>query len=108
MKLVEDDYIREQILKRLHDLEMSDADLLRDVEERGMPINQSRWSKYKTNKKGQITDEQLLFIATRLGIYISVCVGKPQIENGKIKFTVTPFNELEALTLLKKVFPDAK
>lgn len=108
MKLVDNEFLRSQILKRLEELDWTDAELLKDIEERGYPIAQSRWSKYKSNSKGQITDDQLLFIATRLGIYVHINFGTPVLEEGKIKFEIKRFNEIEALLRLKKIFPNIK
>ena len=108
MKLVENPILRGHILTRLKQLSMTDSALLTDLEERGMPINASRWSKYKNNKKGQITDEQLMFISVRLGIRISLNFGVPQVVNGKIVYTIPKYSETESITLLKRMFPDIK
>lgn len=87
---------------------MKDADLLRDLEERGVLIQRSRWSKYKTNKKGGITDEQLLFVATRLGIIINITFGKPVIKDGVIYREVGKYNEQEAMDRLGLMFPPSE
>ena len=105
MKLTDNAALRENILKRLKELDWKDSFLINDAKERGMIIEAARWSKYKKNKSGQITDETLLWIATRLGINISVRIGDPVVKDGKVTCEIGRYNELNILRRLKVVFP---
>ena len=104
MKLVENDFLREQVLKRLAEIHWKDADLIKDANERGVKLEASRWTKYKKNKSGQITDEVLLWICTRIGIDVCVRFGKPVFDGKKITWVIPKFDELEALTKLKQIY----
>lgn len=97
MKLVENEYLRQQVLKRIAELGWKDSFLLNDAAERGMKIAPARWSQYKKNKSGQITDEMLYWIATRIGIDINLRFGKPVFDGKKIEWTIQPYNELECI-----------
>lgn len=103
MKLVSDEYLRSLIFNRLKELEWKDGDLFRDAEQRGMTIDPARWSKYKKNKSGQITDEVLIWIATRLGIDISLRYGKPVVKDNKIVWEVQKYDENECLKKLELI-----
>lgn len=105
MKLVENQYLREQILSRMKELNWKDSDLLRDAAERGMKIDAPRWTKYKKNQTGQITDDVLLWVATRLGIDINLRFGRPVLIGSEIKWTIQPYDEVEALRRLNEMFP---
>lgn len=89
----------------MKELSLNDTKLLTDLESKGMLIPKSRWSQYKSNKKGQITDEQLVFVAERLDIRINVHFGTPTVEDGKIKFKILPYNEKSAISRLKLLYP---
>lgn len=104
MKLVENNKLKEIILERLEKLDMKPAELIKDANERGQNITPSAFSKYKQGKKGGITDDQALWISTRLNIPIKLVIGEQKIVGGKIINVLPPFNELEALKRLSKIF----
>lgn len=108
MKLTESAELRGHVFKRMEELSMKDVDLLNDIEERGVLIQRSRWSKYKTGKKGGITDEQLLFVATRLGIIVSITFGKAILKGNTIYREVGQYNDQEAMDRLKLMFPESE
>lgn len=108
MKLTDHEILRSHILKRIEELGWRDSDLLRDADERGMKIDPSRWSKYRKNQSGQITDETLFWIATRLGIDINIRIGKPVVKEGQIDWVVAPYDELQILKRLKQLYPHLK
>jgi hypothetical protein len=106
MNLVNNKSLRTEILKRIKELEYSYSFLINDAAERKMTIKPERLSKWVNGKSGGITEEQLLWLATRVGIYINLNFGKlVQDKEGKFTYKITPYNELEALTALNRIFP---
>lgn len=108
MKLAENSKLKALIFDRLAGIDMSPAELIKDASERGMKITASSFSKYKLGKKGALTDTQILWVATRLHIPIHLEFGTPHHEGNKIKYKLTKYSEVAALTNLKKMFPDGK
>jgi len=108
MNLVNDKQLKEYISERLKKLGYKQSFICKDAEERGMKIDPSRLSKYLLGKKSGLTEEQLLWIATRLGIYVTVGFGKLHIENGKPSYKLTPYSELEAIKMLNKIFGEKR
>ena len=104
MNLVNNERLREEVLTRMEKLDFTAAFLCADAAERGMVIKADRFSKYVKGKKGGLTDEQLLWVATRLGIYININIGKPVLSEGKLKWVISPYQEQECLNRLKLIF----
>lgn len=105
MNLTKNNQLRKLILDRIKELDYSYSFIMKDALERGMDIKPERLSKYVKGKSGGITEEQLLWIATRVGIFINLNFGKPVFEDGKLKYDITPYSELECLVKLKQIFP---
>ena len=105
MNLTKNNSLRTEILKRIEELDYKYSFLVEDASERNMTIKPERISKYIKGKSGGITEEQLIWLATRLGIYINLNFGKPVFDKGKITYQITPYNEAEALTKLNQLFP---
>ncbi len=104
MNLVNNERLREEVMVRMEKLGFTASFLCADAAERGMAITRDRFSKYVKGKKGGLTDEQLLWVATRLGIYININLGKPVISEGKLKWVISPYQEQECLNRLKLIF----
>ncbi len=104
MKLAEDNHLREEIIKRMKELDYKQAFICKDAEERGMKIAPDRLSKYLKGKRAGLTEDQVLWLSTRLGIYVSIGYGKPYVEEGKVVYKVTKFDETEAIIMLSKIF----
>lgn len=122
MNIVQHPKIHEELIKRWDKLGLTGAAIARDAQERGMDINDSRISSYRNVfkvqkvKKGSkkpikpkrttLTSTQLLWLSVRYGIYININIGEPSIVGDKIVYKVMPYDELKALKLLQKVFPN--
>ncbi len=104
MNLVNHLKLREEVLERMNKLDFTASFLCTDAAERGMVIKPDRFSKYVKGKKGGLTDEQLLWVATRLGIYVNIHLGKPKIVKDKIEWIISPYQEQECLNRLKIIF----
>lgn len=105
MNLTKNTTLRTEILKRIKELEYTYSFIIKDAAERGMDIKPERLSKYVKGKSGGITEEQLLWIATRLGIFINVNLGTPVFEDGKLLYKIMPYNELNCLKAINRIFP---
>jgi len=106
MNLVNNPKIKTLLFERWKELDLKVAEIVNDAAERHMKICPTRLSRYKNGKKLGISEDQLLWLCTRYGIYIHFKIGKPVLVEGKVKYEITPYNELEALTMLKKLFPN--
>lgn len=104
MNLAHDDRLRELISKRMTEVFGTQASLIRDAGERKMVLSKTRLSKYFGNKEGGICDEQVLWIATRLGIFIHINFGNPVLKNGKLFYEVPKYDELASLQRIKQIF----
>ena len=106
MNLVKHPQLREKILERLKELEFTQSFIVNDASERGMKIASDRLSRYLNNKEGgMITEDQLIWLATRLGIDVSVNLGILVYEKDKAMWVIPAYSELAALTNLKRKFP---
>jgi len=108
MNLAHDNQLRQMINERIEKVFTYQRRLIEDAAERKMIISKSRLSKYLKGNSGGITEEQILWVATRLGVFINVGYGKPVLNNGKLSYELTPYSELESIRRLKKIFPDNK
>lgn len=106
MNLVTNPKIKAELFKRWEELSLKPADVIKDAQERGMNITAPRLSRYKSGKsKEMITDNQLIWLCTRYGIFISYNVGEPVIENGKVKYVIKPYDEAKCLKILEQLKP---
>lgn len=104
MNLAHNEKLRELVNERLKEIFKKQSELIRDAEKRGMTISKSRLSKYLTGSEGPIKEEQVLWIAERLGIQVHLNFGQPTMEKGKLKYEVVPYDEKAALNRLNKIF----
>lgn len=105
MNLAHNEFLRKEIKKRVEKVFGKPASLIKDANERGMNIDAARISKYFRNKSGGLTEEQILWVATRLGIEIHINFGKPIVKENKVVFELKPYDELESIRRLNKIFP---
>lgn len=105
MNIVTNPEIREELIKRWKELDMKPAHVIKDAEERGIHITASRMSNYINGKiEGAVSQYHLHWLCTRYCVFINFNLGKPQIVEGKLKFVISKYNELEALSRLNKEF----
>lgn len=105
MNIVTNPKIKKALFDRWEHLGLRVSHVIQDANERGMKITAGRMSRYKTgSSKEMISATQLLWLCTRYGIFININIGKPKVINGKLEYVIPPYNELECLDKLKKVF----
>lgn len=112
--------IKQELIKRWTELglysqsesgRVSISQIIADVMERSpeMKITTDRLSKYLSDYKvpgdkkstGWLSDSQLNWLLKRYCIAVDTYIGKPLIENGKLKFKVMPYDEGEGLKNIK-------
>ena len=101
--------IREQLKKRIDELGLTLTAVCEDSAKRGMLINIGSLSKYLgLSKLNNLSDDHILWLCYRYGIFVTLQVGSIVIEAGKPHFKVPEYNETTCLTLLKALFPNGK
>lgn len=108
MNLAHNEFLREKINERIKEVFGKQSALIKDAEERGMILSKSRLSKYLTGQSGGIVEDQILWVATRLGIFVNIGFGEPVLKEGKLKYEISKYNEAECLRRLKKIFSGLK
>ncbi len=107
MNLAKNPVIREALKNRWSELDLKNADVIRDASERSpeMKITYDRLSKWlKGSKLHNLTDIQILWLCVRYHVPISINIGEPVLTDGKLTYVVPKYNELEALKTLKILF----
>ncbi len=95
MNLVSNEKIKKLLFDRWKELDLSVAEVIQDAAERKVKICPTRLSRYKNGKKLGISEDQLLFLCTLYGIFITFNIGKPKLvvcnkgENTKV-FHIDP------------------
>lgn len=104
MNLSQNERLRDKIKERVDQIFTKQSKLIEDASERGMTIDATRLSKYFKGKSGGLTDDQVLWVATRVGIQIHINFGTPIISGDKLRYEIEKYDELKALNRLKKIF----
>ena len=102
--------IHKCLLKRWEELELKNADIIKDADERGMKLTKSNMTNYRNSnpendKDGEIhglTQKQVLWLALRYFVPFQLAIGLPEIDGDKIKYTIPKFDELQAIKNLNK------
>lgn len=104
MRISESEKLRNILFARMAEIELKPADIIKDAEERGIKINASSFSKYKKGLKGGLTDEQVFYLCQRLYVPVHIFFGNPELKGTKITWVIPPYNELEVVKNLNKIF----
>ncbi len=112
--IVKNEQIRKELIKRWDELGIRPTDIINDAFDRGVKIAPDRLSRYKNQSKDKktgkgypgLTEEIITWLCFRYGIYLSLRLGKPVIEGNTVKYVIPPYNEIECIEYLKKVFPN--
>ncbi len=101
--------IRKAIIARVAELKLSQQKIILDAAQRGRKLPMDMLSRYlhHGDTRGSLREDQIIWLATRYGVYIHLKVGKPIIdkETGKTSYEITPYNEEEALKVLNTIYP---
>jgi hypothetical protein len=113
MNLIKNPKIKEVLKNRWNELDIKKMSLVvQDAEERApeMKITSARISKWLSGYKHDgksvgLTENQIVWLLVRWGIPVSLTIGEPSLLDGRLKYSIPDYNELEALKMLKVVFP---
>jgi len=113
MNLTKNTQIKAALQKRWKELDIKKMSIvITDAKERApeMKITSDKLSKwmsdYKHNGKAvRLTESQVMWLCVRWCIPVSLTIGNPTLSEGKLKYVIPKYNELEALKMLKIVFP---
>lgn len=100
--------LREAIVNRIEELGLSQQKIIADAAERGYKLPVDMLSRYlhSGDVRGSLREDQIVWLATRYGVYIQLKIGKPVVqESGKVNYEVSKYNEEEALRILNQLFP---
>lgn len=96
--------IRTEIIKRIKELEYTQAFICKDAEERGFTIRASHLSNYLGGKDDALSEAGVQYLAIRLGIYINILLGVPvKNSKGQLVYEVPSFNEQQAIRAVNKL-----
>lgn len=104
--------LKQALIDRWKEIGISHVMIAKDSQKFGVKgITPNSISKYIHNsyQKSALNQYQILFLCWRYGIKVTLKVGEPIVENGKLKYIVPqPFNEEKALADLYLMFPTIK
>ena len=101
--------IRTKLKERIKELNLSITEISKDAKSLGQNISIQSLSKYLSNSElNNLSEENIIWLAFRYGLYITLHVGQLKInERGFVTTYIQPYDEAKCLTVLKKIFPDA-
>ena len=98
--------IRTKLQERIKLLDLSLTEVSEDANKRGMKISISSLSRYFSNSKtNNLSEENIIFLSYRYGIFVTLHIGTLAINHGKASFHIPDYNEERCLAILNKEFP---
>lgn len=107
MNIANNEIIKKELIGRWDKLGLKHSDVIRDAQERSpeMKIDASRFSRWTKGAKLGLSETQVLWLATRWGIIISIDIGEPVLTpDNRIKWIISDYNEAECLRRIKQIF----
>lgn len=99
--------IKEALKKRFSELGMTYTQIAEEAETWGVKVKVETLSRYFNGQhRSSLTEEGIVFLCYRWGIPISLNVGFPDMEDGKFKTKIPPYNEKECLRITKKLWKE--
>ena len=95
--------------KRMREeLDLSLTAIANDAKARGMNISVESLSKYfSKSDMNNLSEESILWLTYRYGIFVSIEVGIKKVVNDKAVYEIPPYDEAKCLAILRQVFPKA-
>ncbi len=100
--------LRQAIIKRVNDLGLTHQQIVDDASKRGYKLPMDMLNRYLKHGdvRATLREDQIIWLATRYGVYITMKIGKPVIdEKGKVNYEIGEYNEEEATRILNQIFP---
>lgn len=98
--------LRDALKARWKELKLSQSAIQDDAKEHGRNITREAINKYLKNpyNKGALNEAQLIWLAWRWYIPVTLNIGIPN--NTNFKYEVHKYDEKKAIKLLQKTFPE--
>ena len=98
--------LRIGLKERFKELKLTLNNVSDDAKKYGININIFSLSKYLTKSdKSNLTEEIVIWLSYRYGIYVNLLIGMPNIIDGKLKMNIIPYNEEQCLKFLNIKYP---
>lgn len=102
----ENETLRLGLKNRFVKLELTLKKVANDASSYGININIHSLSKYLTkSKKTNLTEDTIIWLSFRYGVYVNLIVGTPKIEDNKLKSSITDYDEKRCLKFLQIKYP---
>lgn len=106
--IVKNKAVKKALKDRWAELDIKASEIVRDAKDRvpELKITSDRLSKWLSDKaKSGLTETQVVYLCVRWHIPISINIGIPTINGaGEISYVIPKYDELAAITNIKKVF----
>lgn len=97
--------LREGLKARFKELGLTLSKVSEDAETYGVKISIHSLSKYLTNSKvTNLTEEVIVWLAFRYGIYVFVIIGTPSIKDDKFEANIMPYDEQRCIMMLNRKY----
>lgn len=102
--------IRTSLQNRFDELNLRHKEIIADASDHNMRFTISNFCRYMKygNTKSTLTEEAIVWLCIRYGIEIKLHVGKAEFSDGKVTFTVEPYDKDKCLKNIKKYFGNGK
>lgn len=100
--------LRKAIVARVDELKLTHQQIIDDAAKLGYKLPMDMLNRYLKHGdvRATLREDQIIWLATRYGVYIQLKIGKPVIqESGKVSYEVSDYNEKEAIKILNQLFP---
>jgi hypothetical protein len=101
----ESEVLRKGLQDRFKELKLTLKNVIEDAEKYDVQISSASLSKY-LNKSPltNLTEEVIVWLSFRYGIYVNVIIGNPQIVDDKFTSVIIPYDEERCIRFLKKKY----
>jgi hypothetical protein len=102
MNAIKDSTALHKALKaRWEELNLKNADIIKDADERGMKFSKANLSNYR-NKQDGLSELQLVWLSFRYDVPVKLVIGKQTVIDGVIRNVVPAYNEKRCIDNLNK------
>lgn len=97
--------LREGLKNRFKELGLTLSKVSEDAETFGIKISIHSLSKYLTNSNvTNLTEEVIVWLSFRWGIYVFVIIGTPSIKDDQFRANIMPYDEQRCLAMLNRKY----
>ena len=101
-----DEVLRIGLKDRFKELKLTLHNVSDDAKKYDVNINIFSLSKYLTkSNKSNLTEDIIVWLSYRYGIYVNLLIGMPKIVDGRLKMNIAAYNEEQCLKFLNIKYP---